>query len=285
VLLVKKGPGTCRLCVDYRALNSATVRDKFPIPVVEELLGELRGTVFFTKLDLRSGYHQVRMHESDVEKTTFHTHQGLFEFLVKPFRLTNMPATFQALMNDVLRSFLQRFILVFFDDILIYSPSWSEHLRHVNLVLAKLQEHQFTVKKSKCSFGSQVVAYLGYVISTDGVAMDEQKVYVVLDWPLLGSVYAVRAFLGLARYYHWFIKDYGMITATPDPSPPQGWLQRTLTTGPILQLPNFEQPFMVECDASGAALVSSCTRAPGRSHSSITSLRRTTPTWWLMNAS
>jgi hypothetical protein len=154
VLLVKKFDGSWRFCVDYRVLNAKTVKDKFPIPVVEELLDELRGASFFTKLDLRSDYNQVLIHLDDVEMTAFRTHQSLFEFLVMPFGLTNAPATFQALMNDALRPFLRRFILVFFDDILIYSSAWSEHLRHVRLVFEQLQAHKLYLKKSKCFFSA-----------------------------------------------------------------------------------------------------------------------------------
>jgi hypothetical protein len=210
---LKKVDDSWRFCVDYRTLNAKTVKDKFPILVVEELLDALRDTSFFTKLDLRFGYHQVLMHPNDVEMTAFRTHQGLFEFLVMPFGLTNAPATFQALMNDVLRPFLRRFILVFFDDILIYSSVWSEHLHHVRLVFEQLQAHKLYLKKSKCFFGARSVAYLGHVISVDGVAMDGEKVQVVLSWPPPTTVRAVRAFLGLAGYYRRFIKDYGATSA------------------------------------------------------------------------
>jgi hypothetical protein len=264
-LLIRKHDDSWRFRVYYRALNDATIKDKFPMPVVEELLDELRGAKFFTKLDMRSGYHQVLMHPDDVEKTAFHTHQGLFEFLVMPFGLTNAPATFQALMSDILLPFLRRFVLVFFDDILIYSSSWSDHLRHVRTVFRTLQDHQLRLKQSKCAFGQPSVAYLGRVISAEGVAMDKQKVQAVLDWPIPRSARAVRGFLGLAGYYRRFIKDFGTIAApltallrkegfswNTEAARAFQKLQCALTTAPVLQLPDFDRDFIVECDALGS---------------------------------
>jgi hypothetical protein len=183
VLLVKKQDHSWRFCVDCRALNERTMKDKFPIPVVEELLDELHGARYFTKLDLRSGYHQVRVHPGDIEKMAFRTHHRHFEFLMMPFGLTNTPATFQSLMNSVLQPFLRKFVLVFFDDILIYSKSWSEHLKHLNAVLTTLRQHHLHVKHSKCAFATTSVAYLGHTINGSDVAMDGDKVEAVATWP------------------------------------------------------------------------------------------------------
>lgn len=178
IILVAKDTNSWHFCVDYKVMNSVTIKTCFPIPIIDELLVELKGAVIFSKMDLHSRYHQIRMHEADIHKIAFRTHEEDYEFTVMPFGLTNAPATFQALMNSILKPLLCKSIIVFFDDILVFSGSMEQHATHLTTVFEILRTHQLKLEPSKCFFGQSSMAYLGHIMFTNGVTVDPSKILV-----------------------------------------------------------------------------------------------------------
>ncbi|WVZ93960.1 hypothetical protein U9M48_039909 [Paspalum notatum var. saurae] len=268
VLLVPKKDGSWRMCVDYRAINNITIRYRYPIPRLDDMLDELSGAIIFTKIDLRSGYHQIRMKLGDEWKTAFKTKFGLYEWLVMPFGLTNAPSTFMRLMNEVLRPFVGLFVVVYFDDILIYSKTMEEHLEHLSFVFDALRAARLFGNMEKCTFCTQRVSFLGYVVTPRGIEVDSSKIDAIRDWPTPTTVTQIRSFLGLAGFYRRFVRDFSSIAAPlhelTKKGVPFAWgdsqavafntLKDKLTHAPLLQLPDFNKVFELECDASGIGL-------------------------------
>ena len=194
VLFVKKKDGTLRLCIDYRELNRVTVKDKYPLPRIDDLFDQLQGSCVFSKIDLRSGYHQLRVKSKDILKTAFRIRYGHYEFLVMPFGLTNALTVFMDLMNRVFNPYLDKFFVVFIDDILVYSKNKEEHEKHLQVVLQTLREHQLFAKFKKCEFWLDQISFLGPVVSKDGISIDPRKVEAVLSWKRPTPVTEVRSF-------------------------------------------------------------------------------------------
>ncbi|KAL4017118.1 hypothetical protein IC575_024792 [Cucumis melo] len=213
VFFVKMKDGSMRLCTDYRELNKVTVKNRYPFPRIDDSFNQLQGATVFSKIDLRSGYHQVRIRDSDILKTTFRSRYGHYEFIVMSFGLTNASAVFMDLMNRVFKDFLDSFVIVFIDDILIYSKTEAEHEEHLHQVLETLRSNKLYDKFSKCEFWLKKVTFLGHVVSSEGVSVDPAKIEAVTNWPRPSTVSEICSFLGLAGYYRRFVEDFSRIAS------------------------------------------------------------------------
>jgi hypothetical protein len=250
VLFVNKKDGSRRMCVDYRSLNEVTIMN--PLPRIEYLFDQMRGAKVFSKIDLRSGYHQLKIRTEDIPKTAFTIRYGLYGFLVMSFRLTNAPYYFMNLMNKVFMEYLDQFVVVFIDDILVYSQSEEAHEGHLRLVLQKLRDNQLYAKFSKCDFWLKEVAFLGHIITDGGIKVDPGKISEILNWKQHTDVSKIRSFLGLVGYYRRIIEGFSKIvkplTSLLEKGKEFKWdeacqkcfeeLKERLTTAPVLIMPD-----------------------------------------------
>uniref|UniRef100_A0A2N9EGL5 RNA-directed DNA polymerase n=1 Tax=Fagus sylvatica TaxID=28930 RepID=A0A2N9EGL5_FAGSY len=266
-LLVPKKDGSWRMCIDSRAVNKITIRYRFPIPRLDDLLDQLYGAVIFSKIDLRSGYHQIRMRPGDEWKTAFKTREGLYEWMVMPFGLSNAPSTFMRLMNHVFKPFIGLFVVVYFDDILVYSKSQQDHMEHLYQVFQTLRKQKLYVNLKKCHFLTDSLVFLGYVVSAEGIKMDPSKIEAIISWPVPKSLHDIRSFHGLASFYRRFIRSFSSIIAPITECLKGGkfqWneeaqksfelIKKKVTEAPVLVLPDFSKLFEVDCDASGVGI-------------------------------
>src|SRR3954464_10959919 len=268
VLFVTKKDGTERMCVDYRPLNLATIKNKYPLPRINDLYDQLAGSAIFCKMDLRLGYHQIRIREEDIPKTAFTTRYGLYEYTVMSFGVTNAPATFSRLMNSIFMEYLDKFVMVYLDDILVYSKNEEEHAEHLRLILEKLREHKLYAKYSKCEFWLPEVTYLGHVISKDGIVVNPERIQAILDWTPPKTVKQVRSFLGLASYCRRFVENFSKIAKPLTNLLHKGvkfeWtdkcqesfqaLKDKLTSPPVLLRLDTQKDFVIYCDVSHQGL-------------------------------
>jgi hypothetical protein len=268
VLFVKKADGSLRLCVDYRGLNKISTKNRYPLPLIGELLERLAGAKYFTKLDMREGYYLLRMAEGEEWKTAFRCRYGLFEYQVMPFGLCNAPGTFQHFVNDTFSDFLDRFLAAYLDDLLIYSDSLKEHKAHVRLILERLKSAGLYIKPEKCMFHVTEVPFLGYLISKDGIRMDPGKIEAIVTWPAPRNVHDIQCFLGFANFYRRFIDDYSdrvvPITKLLRKNTEFNWmgpqqdafdgLKKAFTTAPVLRHFDRSRPAIIEADASDYAM-------------------------------
>ncbi|GJP33280.1 hypothetical protein CLOM_g17827, partial [Closterium sp. NIES-68] len=268
VLFTPKPDGSLRMCIDYRALNKQTIKNKYPIPRIDDLLDQLRGATVFSKLDLRSGYWQIRMADNSIHKTAFRTRYGSYEYLVMPFGLTNASATFQFEMNHILRPLLDECVVVYLDDILIYSSDMKQHVEHLRRVFEILRREQFYVKLSKSNFALEKVQFLEHLVSAQGVHVDPKKIEAVRTWKTPENVKELQLFLGFANYYNRFVPQYAKLAAPLTnllkKNTPYKWepkhqeameqLKQALTSTPVLILPDSESDYVIEAGASDQAV-------------------------------
>ncbi|GBG72145.1 hypothetical protein CBR_g11078 [Chara braunii] len=264
VLFVPKKEGELRMCIDYRGLNAITVKNVEPLPRIDDLLDRVQGAKYFSKIDLKSGYHQIEVHPDDQYKTAFRTRYGHYEFIVMPFGLTNAPTTFQRCMNDLFRPWLDRFVVVYLNDILVFSRTLEEHQGHLRQVLEKPREANFKINAKKCDWAKTQVLYLGHVLDGDGVKPEDRKIATIRDWPTPRTLTELRSFLGLANYYRKFVRNFFTIAAPirrllrkatiwkwdKDCTSARKKLKQALIEYPVLKVADPSLPFVVTTDAS-----------------------------------